>query len=325
MALLDIQNLVVRYRRPGREPLEALRGVSLAIEAGEAVGIVGESGCGKSTLVRAVVGLVEPCGVSIRYEGAETSGFDRAGRERYCRGVQMVFQDATGSLNPRMTVRQMLGEVLRVHGIVVSAECGMRSAECGVRSAECGVGSAECGMRNAECGVRSAEYDASGVDGRVSPSARDIPHSALRTPHSDVMARLLHEVGLPPEAADAYPRELSGGQCQRVSLARCLALGPRVLLADEPVSALDVSVQARVLNLLRDLQRRRGLALVLVSHDLAVVRTVCDRVCVLLDGRIVEQGAVDDVLERPQHPYTRTLLDAVPDIDRALAAVTAAP
>jgi peptide/nickel transport system ATP-binding protein len=110
-----------------------------------------------------------------------------------------------------------------------------------------------------------------------------------------------------------------------VSLARCLALGPRVLLADEPVSALDVSVQARVLNLLRDLQRRRGLALVLVSHDLAVVRTVCDRVCVLLDGRIVEQGAVDDVLERPQHPYTRTLLDAVPDIDRALAAVTAAP
>ena len=316
MPLLEIQDLVVRYRRPGREPLEALKGVSLAIGAGEALGIVGESGCGKSTLVRAVVGLVAPHGGSIRYEGAETSGFDRAGRERYCRGVQMVFQDATGSLNPRLTVRQMLCEVLRVHGIVESAECGVRSAECGVRNAECGV-------RNADCGVQSAEYDASGVDGRVSPSARDIPHSAFRTPHSAVIVRLLHEVGLPPEAADAYPRELSGGQCQRVSLARCLALGPRVLLADEPVSALDVSVQARVLNLLRDLQRRRGLALVLVSHDLAVVRTVCDRVCVLLDGRIVEQGAVDDVLERPQHPYTRTLLDAVPDIDRALAAVTA--
>ena len=130
---------------------------------------------------------------------------------------------------------------------------------------------------------------------------------------------MLEQVGLPPEAATAYARELSGGQCQRVSLARCLALGPRVLVADEPVSALDVSVQARVLNLLHELQQRLGLALLLVSHDLAVVRTVCDRVCVLHDGLIVEQGTVTDVLERPAHPYTRELLAAVPDVDRALA------
>jgi ABC-type glutathione transport system ATPase component len=131
---------------------------------------------------------------------------------------------------------------------------------------------------------------------------------------------LLAQVGLPAGTAAAYPRELSGGQCQRVSLARCLALEPRVLVADEPVSALDVSVQARVLNLLRELQQRLNLALILVSHDLAVVRTVCDRVCVLHDGVVAEQGEVRAVFERPAHPYTRALLAAVPDVDRALQA-----
>ena len=269
MPLLEIQDLVVHYPRPGGPPVEALKSVSLKVDAGESLGIVGESGCGKSTLARAIVGLVQPRGGRIFYEGADVTQRDRAGREQYCRQVQMVFQDATGSLNPRMTVAAMLEEVLRVHGIWRTGDGGRG------------------------------------------------PETGTRTP--DGIVRLLDLVGLPPEVASAYPRELSGGQCQRVSMARCLALEPHVLVADEPVSALDVSVQARVLNLLRELQQRLGLALLLVSHDLAVVRTVCDRVCVLQDGTIVEQGLVADVLERPAHPYTRELLAAVPDVDRALA------
>jgi len=253
MPLLEIQSLVVRYPRPGGLPVAALKSVSLQIKAGESMGIVGESGCGKSTLARAIVGLVKPFSGQIIFDGTDVARQDRAGRLHHCRQVQMVFQDAIGSLNPRMTVGAMLDEVLRVHG------------------------------------KRSTRM------------------------------HLLEQVGLPPEVISAYPRELSGGQCQRVSLARCLALEPRVLVADEPVSALDVSVQARVLNLLRELQQRLGLALLLVSHDLAVVRTVCDRICVLHDGVIVEQGNVEDVLERPTQPYTRALLAAVPDVDRALA------
>jgi len=240
--------------------VEALKSVSLQVAAGESLGIVGESGCGKSTLAKAIVGLVKPRSGRILFDGADVDRRSQAGREQYCRQVQMVFQDAIGSLNPRMTVAAMLEELLHVHRL-----------------------------------------------------------AADHTP-ADAVRQVLDQVGLPPEAASAYPRELSGGQCQRVSLARCLALKPRVLVADEPVSALDVSVQARVLNLLRELQQRLGLALLLVSHDLAVVRTVCDRVCVLHNGVIVEQGAVADVLERPAHPYTRELLAAVPDVDRALAA-----
>jgi len=276
MALLEIQNLIVHYPRPGGPPVEALKSVSLHVHAGESLGIVGESGCGKSTLAKAIVGLVNPCGGRVVYDGAEVALHNRAGREAYCRQVQMVFQDAIGSLNPRMTVAAMLEEVLRVHGI---QKTEVRSQKSEVRSQR-----SECRMQ---------------MPGEI--------------------VRLLEQVGLPPEASSAYPRELSGGQCQRVSLARCLALEPRVLVADEPVSALDVSVQARVLNLLRDLQQRLGLALLLVSHDLAVVRTVCDRVCVLHDGVLVEQGTVTEVLEHPAHPYTRALLAAVPDVDRALA------
>ena len=259
MSLLDVQNLEVHYPRPGHTPFKALHGVSLQVEAGASIGIVGESGCGKSTLAKAIVKLVQPSSGRIFYDGADVTALDRAGRAQYCRQVQMVFQDAMGSLNPRMTVAATLLEVLHVHRV------------------------------------------------------------AMPSRPEEAVAQLLEQVGLPHEAASAYPRELSGGQCQRVSLARCLALGPRVLVADEPVSALDVSVQARVLNLLRELQQRLGLALMLVSHDLAVVRTVCDYVCVLYNGRIVEQGGVTDVLERPAHAYTRELLAAVPDVDRALA------
>jgi len=256
MPLLEVHDLCVRYHRPGGKPLTALQDVSLHVEKGEILGIVGGSGSGKSTLARVIVGLLNPWQGRVLYQGKPVARLDRAGREEYCRHVQMVFQDAVGSLNPRMTAGEMLAEVLHVHGL-----------------------------------------------------PQDEPH----------VIHLLEQVGLPPETATAYARELSGGQCQRVSLARCLALQPRVLVADEPVSALDVSVQARVLNLLQELRKSLGLAVLLVAHDLAVVRNVCDRVCVLSQGRIVEEGPVESVLEHPQHPYTQELLEAIPDVERGLS------
>jgi len=181
-----------------------------------------------------------------------------AARRSFRRRVQMVFQDAPGSLNPRMTVRMILAEVLTVHRKATS-----------------------------------------------------------RTAVESRSRELLEQVGLSDAALAQYPRELSGGQCQRVSLARALAVEPHVLLADEPVSALDVSVQARIINLLRDVQRRLGLALVLIAHDLAVVRNVCDRVCVMSDGLIVEEGLAADVIGNPQHEQTRLLIGAVPRIGAA--------
>ena len=230
--LFEVEDLHVRYGR-----FEAVKGVSFTLGEGEILGIVGESGSGKSTIAKTLVGL-------------ETATSGRV----VCRAesVQMVFQDAVGSLNPRMTVKQTLGEALR-HG-----------------------------------------------RGR-----RGTP----QTP-----AGLLSLVGLGEAVLDQYPREMSGGQCQRVSVARALACEPQVLVADEPVSALDVSVQARVLNLLRDLRRDLGLSILLIAHDLAVVKNVCDRICVMEKGLFVDSGDAADVCENPHSEYTKRLLAAVPKI-----------
>ena len=260
--LLNIQNLRVTYRPHGQKPVEAVRGVSFALGQGESLGIVGESGCGKSSLAKTIIGLQPPSGGSLRFEGREIGDLEAADFRRYRRTVQMVFQDAAGSLNPRMTVRQTLEEVLRVHRMA--------------------------------------------PDGRVDARIRE----------------LLDLVGLPDSVRESYPREISGGQCQRVSIARCLALEPKLILADEPVSALDVSVQARILNLLRALQEELHLAVILISHDLAVVRNICDRVAVMYAGSFVEQGPAAQVLDHPQHAYTRALLAAVLDIARELAKAT---
>jgi ABC-type glutathione transport system ATPase component len=257
--LLNVQNLCVTYHPPGRQPVEAVRGVSFAVQAGESLGIVGESGCGKTSLAKAIMGLHPPSAGSLRFGGREIGELDATAFNAYRRAVQMVFQDAVGSLNPRLSVRQTLEEVLRVHRMVPRVRVGTRVRE------------------------------------------------------------LLERVGLPENVLDAYPRELSGGQCQRVSFARSLALEPALILADEPVSALDVSVQARILNLIRTLQTQLGLAVILISHDLAVVRNICDRVAVMFEGQFVEYGLADDVLDRPKHAYTRALLAAVPDVGRALA------
>jgi peptide/nickel transport system ATP-binding protein len=258
--VLELKNISVVYRSRGQSEVRAVNRVSLALRRGKSLGIVGESGCGKTSLARTVMGLHPPHGGTLLFEGRDLAAFSFAEHAIYRRKVQMIFQDAVGSLNPRMTARQALTEVLKVH--------------------------------------------------RICP----------REQIAERIEALLERVALPRTLLDVYPREMSGGQCQRVSIARCLALEPELIIADEPVSALDVSVQARILNLLRRLQRELNLAMILISHDLAVVRHVCDDVAVMFQGEFVETGPTPQVLESPQHPYTKTLLAAIPDVGRGLAA-----
>ncbi|ARE74701.1 dipeptide ABC transporter ATP-binding protein [Streptomyces sp. NPDC059558] len=236
----------------GRRKVAAVAGVSLAVHAGETLGIVGESGSGKSTLGRMLVGLLEPGSGQVRRDGVPVTGI--------ASGVQMVFQDPVSSLNPRRSVGESIADPLRAAG----------------------------------------ERDEAAVRGRVE--------------------ELLLRVGLEAEHYDRYPHEFSGGQRQRVGIARALAPRPRLIVCDEPVSALDVTTQAQVTALLAELQRELGIALVFIAHDLAVVRQVSDRVAVMRAGEIVEEGPVDEVYDRPAHAYTRQLLAAVPALDPALAA-----
>ena len=257
--LFSVDALRVTYRKGGGKPHEAVKGVSFELFRGETLGIVGESGSGKSTIAKTLTLLQESSGGKVLFKGEDISAFSSARKKQYRREVQMVFQDATGSLNPRMTIRSMMREVLSVQGNVAKGE----------------------------------------IDGRI--------------------GELLGLTGLADAVLDRYPRELSGGQCQRASFARALAVRPEVLVADEPVSALDVSVQARILNLMRDLRRELNLSVVLIAHDLAVVRNVCDKVAVMNKGEFVDFGDADDVFSNPKSDYTKRLLDAVPDVERALA------
>ncbi len=252
--LLEVRGLHIRYGS-----FEAVKGVSFSLKEGEILGIVGESGSGKSTIAKTLIGLNHPSSGRIEYFFG-----DEKDSAAIPDSLQMIFQDAVGSLNPRMTVRQTLEEVLS-HG--------------------------------------------RGVARRVKLSSGSAARAATDTPEG-----LLSLVGLSKAVLDQYPREMSGGQCQRISVARALACNPRVLIADEPVSALDVSVQARVLNLLRDLRRELGLAIVLIAHDLAVVKNVCDYVCVMEKGLFVDVGRTEDVFDHSQSEYTRHLLSVIPKI-----------
>jgi peptide/nickel transport system ATP-binding protein len=257
--LLDVKDVVVEYPLKGfrREPFKALKGVSLDIRPGETVGLVGESGSGKTTLGRAVLGLAPVTGGSIKYRGQEISKASRAQRKELSHEIQVVFQDPYTSLNPSMTIEQILTEPLT---------------------------------------VRKVEREA--ANKRV--------------------ADLLDQVRLPQGAAHRLPREFSGGQRQRVAIARALALDPKLIVCDEPVSALDLSTQARVMELFIEIQERTGVAYLFVSHDLAVVRHLSHRVAVMYHGEIVEWGDGEQVTGAPEHPYTQRLFMAapIPDPDR---------
>ena len=239
--------------------VQAVDGVSLELVRGETLGIVGESGCGKSTLARVLMGLIPATSGSVRLEGEELVGMKPARLRQVRRDVQIIFQDPYSSLDPRMTVGNIIGEPFEIHGEVVPRGGRRRAVE-----------------------------------------------------------QLLEVVGLSPEHINRYPHQFSGGQRQRIGIARALALRPKVIICDEPVSALDISVQAQVVNLLENLQDEFGLSYIFVAHDLSVVRHISDRVAVMYLGKMVELGTEDQIYERPTHPYTQALLSAVPVPDPRL-------
>ncbi|MCC7416335.1 MAG: ABC transporter ATP-binding protein [Acidobacteria bacterium] len=257
MALVEVSHLVKRFRRGGgllRRPstITAVDDVSFAIDEGETFGLVGESGCGKTTTGRCILRLVEPTSGAVRFRGEDVLAYSPKRMRAARRQMQIVFQDPYGSLNPRMTARQIVEEPLIIHRM----------------------------------GARAARRE------RV--------------------AGLFGLVGLDPAHLERHPHQFSGGQRQRIGLARALALNPSFLVLDEPVSALDVSVQAQVVNLLMDLQRQLTLTYLFIAHDLRLVEHVCSRVAVMYLGRIVEVGPTGAIFAAPRHPYTRALLSAVP-------------
>lgn len=264
-SMLAVEHLTVRYGRAARP---AAADVSFSLNEGECVGLVGASGCGKSTVARAIVGLEPPESGRVLWRGRDLAEMPREERRAALRLVQMVFQDSSGALDPRMRAGDAVAEALWIH-------------------------------RRREFSTRAAR--------------------------ASRVAELFGEVELDPALARRWPHELSGGQRQRVSIARALACEPRVLLADEPVSALDVAVQAQLLRTLASLLRRTGMAMLFVSHDLAVVRCLCSRAIVMEAGRVVESGPVDSLFSSPRAPFTRELLAAVPRLPPLCASSPAHP
>jgi len=236
--------------------IQAVDGVSFALKRGDTLGLVGESGCGKSTTALAVLRMLEPTAGRIVFEGRDITHTAKDDMRPIRRRMQMVYQDPYGSLNPRMKVRDIIGEPLQVHGEAADAAA-----------------------------------------------------------YTERVERMIAMVGLLPDMADRYPHEFSGGQRQRIGIARALALEPGLVICDEPVSALDVSIQAQVINLFMSLQERLGLTYLFIAHDLAVVRHISDRIAVMYLGRIVEIARRDELYKTPLHPYTEALLAAVPVAD----------
>ncbi|MCF1484031.1 MULTISPECIES: ABC transporter ATP-binding protein [Rhizobium/Agrobacterium group] len=252
MTLLSVRNLSTQYAG-ARGTVRAVDDVSLEIEAGETVALVGESGCGKSSLGKSLMRLVEPSSGQITFQGGDVTAMSANELRGIRRRIQMIFQDPFASLNPRQTIRTILTTPLKVHGI---------------------------------------------GDGKR---------------RREIVEAIIEQVGLPADSLDRYPHEFSGGQRQRIGIARAIILEPELVVCDEPVSALDLSIQAQILNLLVELKSRLSLSYLFVSHDLSVVRYFSDRVLVMYLGKIVESAPTAELWANPRHPYTRALLAAVPD------------
>lgn len=267
--LLSVKDVKVYFKHSaGRlfsrdEPryIKAVDGVSFDIQRGETLGIVGESGCGKSTLARAVIRMVPIHEGRVLWLGQDLVGLKPSEMRDKRKDLQMIFQDPLASLDPRMTLGQIIAEPLKTH-------------------------------------------------------FPKMPKAEIK----DRVAKMMSRVGLLPNMVSRYPHEFSGGQCQRIGIARALILEPKLIICDEPVSALDVSIQAQVINLLMDLQREMDLALMFIAHDLSVVQHISTRVMVLYMGTVVEIADSDSIYENPSHPYTRALIAAVPDIERPIPA-----
>ncbi|PYZ97379.1 dipeptide/oligopeptide/nickel ABC transporter ATP-binding protein [Alteribacter lacisalsi] len=256
--LLDVKDLKIHFpQRKGvikkrTTYVKAVDGISFTLNEGETLGLVGESGCGKSTTGRGITRLVPVTDGEVRYEGTDIASLSKSELREHRKNMQMVFQDPYASLNPRLTVEDILAEPLKAHGVKGKAE-------------------------------RRKQIE-----------------------------KMMDVVGLNRKFISRYAHEFSGGQRQRIGIARALILNPKLIIADEPVAALDVSIQAQILNLLKDLQEEFGLTYLFISHDLSVVRHLCNRVAVMYLGRMAEVGNTDKIFENPLHPYTQTLLSAIP-------------
>lgn len=259
--LLNVENLKVHF--PIRKGLfsktvgyvYAVDGVSFDLSRGETIGLVGESGCGKTTTGLAVLRLIEPTGGKVSFQGVDISQRDKSQLRSLKREMQIIFQDPYSSLNPRLTVNQIISDPMEIHGVYPGKERAER------------------------------------------------------------VAYLLEKVGLTPEHGRRYPHEFSGGQRQRIGIARALTLNPKLIIGDEPVSALDVSIQAQIINLLIDLQAEFELSYIIIAHDLAVVEHICDRIAVMYLGKVVEMATYNELYTDPKHPYTKALLSAIPVSD----------
>ncbi|NBI31291.1 ABC transporter ATP-binding protein [Chengkuizengella marina] len=252
-SLIEVKNLKKHFHVGNGQVLKAVDGVNFSIQKGETLGMVGESGCGKSTVGRTMLRLYEPTSGEMKIDGKNIYNISSSQLKQMRRDMQMIFQDPYASLNPRMTVRDIIAEPLDIHKITKSKEERKKKVQ-----------------------------------------------------------ELLDLVGLNPDHADRYPHEFSGGQRQRIGIARALAVNPKFIICDEPISALDVSIQAQVVNLLKDLQNKLGLTYLFIAHDLSMVKHISDRVAVMYLGNMVELAESNELYENPLHPYTKALMSAIP-------------